>query len=78
VTADETGDPAELAAIAGELDHLADRLTDVVIERLRSALEADERGAQAAAAFERRMNRARRSLEKAASILDPQRTHADS
>jgi hypothetical protein len=74
MTPDPEADPLELAAIASELDAISDRLTDVVIERLRSALESDETAASAATAFERRLARARRSLEKAASILDPERS----
>ena len=58
--------------MAGELDHLRERLegiaeelADAAIDRLRAAVDGDE----GAAAEERRITRARRAVEKAANLL---------
>ena len=58
--------------MGGDVDHLRERLegiaeelADLAIDRLRAAVEGD----QNAAAEERRLTRARRAVEKAASLL---------
>ena len=60
--------------MGGDLDHLRERLegiaeelADLAIDRLRAAVDGDER----AAAEERRITRARRAVEKAAGLLGP-------
>lgn len=59
--------------MGGDLDHLRERLegiaeelADAAIDRLRAAVDGDPD----AAAEERRITRARRSVEKAANLLD--------
>lgn len=66
--------------MAGELDHLSDRLAgiaeelaDLAIDRLRAAVDGDE----GAAAEERRITRARRAVEKAANLLGGPRAEGD-
>ena len=63
--------------MAGDLDHLRERLegiaeelADLAIDRLRAAVDGDG----GAAADERRLTRARRAVEKAAGLLrsDPE------
>ena len=56
----------------GDVDHvrerlegIAEELADLAIDRLRAAVDGD----QAAAAEERRLTRARRAVEKAATLL---------
>ena len=56
-----------LTSIAGEIDAIAERLADRSIELLRDALR--DATDPAAAATERIVTRARRSLEKASSLL---------
>ena len=63
--------------MAGDLDHLRDRLegiaeelADLAIDRLRAAVDGDE----GAAAEERRLTKARRAVEKAANLLDERAT----
>ena len=58
--------------MAGDLDHLRERLegiaeelADLAIDRLRAAVD----GNQEAAGEERRITRARRAVEKAAHLL---------
>jgi hypothetical protein len=53
--------------LADRLDGIAEELADLALDRLRSALEDD--GADAAAAEERRLTRARRRISEAAEIL---------
>ncbi len=62
-----------LADIASRLGGMAEELTDMAIDALRRATSGDPDSAEAgeALALERRINRARRSVEKAASILAP-------
>ena len=52
---------------------MAEELTDMAIDALRRATSGDPDSAEAgeALALERRINRARRSVEKAVSILAP-------
>jgi hypothetical protein len=62
-----------LADVASRLGGMAEELTDMAIDALRRATSGDPDSAEAgkALALERRINRARRSVEKAASILAP-------
>jgi hypothetical protein len=61
----------DLAEVASELDGIAERLADLALDRLRSAVDPDDPEAgRAAAEEERRITRARRSVEKAAVLLD--------
>ena len=53
--------------LAERLDAIAEELADVALDRLRTALEDD--GADAAAAEERRVTRARRRIVEAAELL---------
>jgi hypothetical protein len=53
--------------LAERLDGIADELADLALDRLRTALE--EEGADAAAAEERRLTKARRRISEAADIL---------
>jgi len=59
----------DLAELAEELSALAEQLADRAIDRLRRATDPDDPGAEAAAAEERRITRARRAVEKAATLL---------
>jgi len=56
-----------LAELAAAIDALAERLADRSIDLLRSAI--DDPGAAGAAATERLVTRARRSLDKASTLL---------
>ena len=53
--------------LADRLDSISEELADLAIDRLRTALEDD--GADAAAAEERRLTKARRRIAEAARIL---------
>jgi hypothetical protein len=53
--------------LADRLDAMAEELADLALDRLRTALE--DEGADAAAAEERRLTRARRRISEAAEIL---------
>jgi hypothetical protein len=57
---------SELARLRARLEAIAEELTDLAMMRLREALEA---GATEVPADEKRLNRARRAIEKAAAIL---------
>ena len=48
------------------LQHIADELADLALDRLRSAVDADD---PALAGDERRLSRARRAVEKAVAVL---------
>jgi hypothetical protein len=52
--------------IRGRLEAIAEELADLAMEALREAIEAGERGRPAE---ERRLTQARRSVERAASLL---------
>ncbi|HEX4538674.1 MAG TPA: hypothetical protein VH112_00385 [Acidimicrobiales bacterium] len=52
--------------IRGRLEAIAEELADMAMEALREAIEAGERGRPAE---ERRLTQARRSVERAASLL---------
>ncbi len=56
---------ADLDALAGRLDHLAEELADAAMEALREAMAAGE----AKPELERRLTRARRSVERAAALV---------
>ncbi len=62
-----------MADLAGRLEGMAEELTDMAMDALRRATSGDPDSAEAgeALALERRLNRARRSVEKAAAILVP-------
>jgi Flp pilus assembly protein TadD len=62
-----------LVDIVGRLEDMAEELTDMAIDALRRATSGDPDSAEAgeAIALERRIVRARRALEKAASVLAP-------
>jgi hypothetical protein len=53
--------------LADRLDGIAEELADLALDRLRVALE--DEGADAAAAEERKLTRARRRIAEAATIL---------
>jgi hypothetical protein len=53
--------------LAEQLDGIAEQLADLALDRLRTALEDD--GADAAAAEERRLTKARRRIAEAAELL---------
>jgi len=59
----------ELSIIAGQLTSIAEQLSDLAIDRLRAALDDEAPDAGEATRLERRITRARRSVEKAASLL---------
>jgi hypothetical protein len=59
----------DLDQLAGELQALAEQLTDRAIDRLRRATDPEDPGAAGAAAEERRITRARRAVEKAVALL---------
>jgi hypothetical protein len=64
--------PDDLAEVASELDAIGERLADLALDRLRSAVDPDAAGdATGAAAEERRITRARRAVEKASALLAP-------
>ena len=56
---------ADVDHLRDRLDGIAEELADLAIDRLRAAVDGDE----GAAAEERRLTRARRAVEKAASLL---------
>jgi hypothetical protein len=57
---------ADLDDIRSRLEAIAEELADLSMEALREAIDAGERGRTAT---ERRMTQARRSVERAASLL---------
>jgi hypothetical protein len=57
---------ADLDEIRGRLEVIAEELADLAMEALRGAIDAGERGRPA---NERRLTQARRSVERAASLL---------
>ena len=58
-----------LSELSGQLTAIAEQLGDLAIDSLRAALELGDDGSVAAARTERRITRARRSVEKAAVLL---------
>ena len=57
----------EFADLAERLDDIAEQLADLAIDRLRTALE--DEGADAAAAQERQLTKARRRIVEAAELM---------
>jgi len=57
---------ADLDAIRGRLEAIAEELADLAMETLRDAIESGE---QARPPEERRLTQARRSVERAAALL---------
>ncbi len=53
--------------LADRLDTISEELADLALDRLRTALE--DEGADAAAAEERRLTKARRRIVEAAALL---------
>ncbi|HEX5268179.1 MAG TPA: hypothetical protein VFW24_15540 [Acidimicrobiales bacterium] len=73
---------ADLDEIRSRLEQLAEELADLALDRLREAASAardhGQDGAMAdAAAAERRITRARRSVERAVAILSDRDDHDD-
>jgi ElaB/YqjD/DUF883 family membrane-anchored ribosome-binding protein len=67
VTGDQTARrQAELESLAEQLDGIAEQLADLALDELQSAVA---KGSTARPALERRVSRARRSVEKAAALL---------
>jgi hypothetical protein len=60
---------ADLDDVRGRLEAIAEELADLAMEALREAIEAGDRGRPAG---ERRLTQARRSVERAASLLRSQ------
>ncbi len=58
-----------LEELRGELASVGERLADLAIDQLREGLRGGEAAAQAAKQTEKRITRARRSVEKAAMLL---------
>lgn len=56
---------ADLEALAGRLDALAEELADAALDALREAMEAGETKPE----LERRLTRARRGVERAAALV---------
>ncbi|MCC6436579.1 MAG: hypothetical protein IT196_16200 [Acidimicrobiales bacterium] len=56
---------ADLDDVAARLDQLAEELADAAMDALREAVAAGERKPE----LERRLTRARRSVERAASLV---------
>jgi hypothetical protein len=56
----------DLDEIRGRLEGIAEELADLAMEALREAIEAGDQGRPAK---ERRLTQARRSVERAASLL---------
>ena len=60
---------ADTADIAAELDSLAERILDRSLDVLRTATESEPEQRDRLIADEKRLSRARRSVEKAARLL---------
>lgn len=60
---------SDLDEVADDLERLSERLADLALDRLRRATDPDDPDAAVAAAEERTITRARRSVEKAAALL---------
>jgi hypothetical protein len=64
-----------LGDVAAQLAGIADTLADAALDRLREATESLSRGGEPdreLLAEERRITRARRAVEKAVALLDPE------
>jgi hypothetical protein len=57
---------------ADKLRALSEELADIAMDLLRNAVGAEDHERVEAANLERRVTRARRSVEKAVNLLDPQ------
>jgi hypothetical protein len=62
----------EFDEIRGRLEVIAEELTDLAMQRLKESIDA---GGTELPVDERRLNRARRAVEKAASILQEPDDH---
>jgi hypothetical protein len=62
----ERTDRDQLAALQARLEAISEELTDLAMTRLREAMEA---GATGIPLDEKRLNRARRAIERASAIL---------
>ena len=64
-----------MAEVAGRLEGMIEELTDIALDALRRASQGDPHSAEAGEALEieRRIVRARRSIEKAVVVLAPPR-----
>jgi hypothetical protein len=62
-----------MADVAARLEGVVEELTDIALDALRRGSQGDPHSAEAgeAIAIERRIVRARRSIEKAVSVLAP-------
>jgi hypothetical protein len=60
---------AHVDDLRSRLETIAEELADLALARLREALDGDDASRAEAAADERRLTRARRSVEKAATLL---------
>jgi hypothetical protein len=56
----------DIGRVIGKLEAISEELTDIAMDRLREAMAA---GATAIPGDEKRINRARRAIERAAAIL---------
>jgi hypothetical protein len=67
-----TGPTEAMTEVAGRLEQMVEELTDMALDALRRATSGDPDAAEAgeALATERRIVRARRSLEKAVAVLN--------
>jgi hypothetical protein len=65
--------------LAGRLDGMSEELTDMAMDALRRATSGDPDSLEAgqALALEKRLNRVRRSVEKAAVVLRERRRTGD-
>jgi hypothetical protein len=63
------GEAGEAAEIADRLEEIAERLAELSLKCLREALDVDRETQTELGAEEKRLSRARRSVEKAAAIL---------
>ncbi len=62
-------DDGRFDALAGQLEGVAEALGDLALDQLRRAADPDGADADGALAFERRLTRARRAVEKAVALL---------
>jgi hypothetical protein len=62
-----------MADVAARLEGMAEELTDIALDALRSAAQSDPDSFEAGEALkiERRIVRARRAIEKAVTVLTP-------
>jgi len=65
------GGEERLEELGDRLAELAEEMADLALDRLRRAMDTQDPAATEAAEQERRITRARRSLEKAVTLLRP-------